>query len=293
MRRWLPSLVSCFAFLLAPIFAQSEAPEELFVPILINGLVDESWHYQTIFRFVELSGTTASPAVSVQVDAFDNAGKRIVGDQLFCPPPVASLEPFRVSLAGLGSIHFGTKGFIQLYEPEPGIIDGWARLTVTGPGKVQATAEVLQVDTLPSGCPPVICARPSGLYKSDAVVNAVKPAKVFRAAAVITPYRHTAFSVVNPSEKDSAHVFFELLKDDGTVLHGGALTIPPMQRRSAFAWEWATLPPVLIGIPQIRPMPDNFYGSARIESDVPVVVGALQVLLPEGRLVTAVVTPEP
>ncbi len=293
MRCWIVSFLACGVFILAPVFAQSEQPEELFVPILINGLVDESWHYQTVFRFVELSGTAASPAVTVQVDAFDNSGKKIINDQLFCPPPVATLEPFRVSLAGSGSIHLGTKGFIQPYQPAPGVVDGWARLTVTGPGKVQATAEVLQVDAVPSGCPPVICSRPSALYKSDAVVNVVKPAKVFRAAAVITPYRHTAFSVVNPSETESAHVTLELLQADGTQLQRGGLTIPPMQRHSAFAWEWATLVPAVVGVPQIVPMPDNFYGSARIVSDVRVVVGALQVLLPEGKLVTAVVTAEP
>jgi hypothetical protein len=293
MRRWLLSLV-CLGCLLDTVFAQSEAPEELFVPILINGLVGESWHYQTVFRFVELSGTTASPAVVVQVETFDNSGKPIFHDELFCPPPVASLEPLRISLAGSGSAHFGTKGFIQPYDPGPGVIDGWVRLTVTGPGDLQATAEVLQVATIPSGCPPVICARPSPVYRSDALVNAIRPARRFRAAVVITPFRHTAFSVVNPSETKSARVSFELLRPDGSLLRGGALTIPPRERRSAFSWEWAMLPPIsIVGFSQYGVMPSDFYGSARIESDVPVAVAALQVLLPEGRLVTATVTAEP
>ena len=73
---------------------------------------------------------------------------------------------------------------------------------------------------------------------------------------------------------------------------GYSVDIPPMQRHSAFAWEWVhPSPSPAIGIP--RPVPDDFYGSARIVSDVPIVVGALQVLLPEGKLVSAVVTPEP
>jgi hypothetical protein len=293
MRRFVLSFFACFAFVLAPVFAQSQPPEELFVPILINGLVDESWHYQTLFRFLEVSGTTASPVITVQLDAFDSSGKRIVNDQLFCPPPVATLEPFRVSLPGLGSIHFGTKGFIQPYHPAPGIVDGWVRLNVKGPGKLEATAEILQVDAIPAGCPPVICMRPSGVYRSDAVVRAVKPAKVFHAATVITPFRHTGFSIVNPSETESAHVSVVLIQADGLLLQSGRLTIPPLQKQSGFAWEWVnTLPPVNIGIPS-SPMPTDFYGSAQIVSDIPIVVGALQVLLPEGKLVTAVVTPEP
>jgi len=121
----------------------------------------------------------------------------------------------------------------------------------------------------------------------------MKPAKIFRAATVITPYRETAFSVVNPSAIDTAHVFIELLRNDGSLLERGLeVDIPPMQRYSAFAWEWAdTSLSGAIGVPVL--VPDSFYGSARIVSDVPVVVGALQVLFPEGKLVSTLVTPEP
>jgi hypothetical protein len=292
MSRWLLSLAGCVAFVLVPVCAESSSPEELFVPILINGRFEESRHYQTIFRFLEFSGTTASPAVSVQVDAFDNSGAPIHNDQLFCPPALPLPGPLQVSLAGQGSTHFGTKGFIQLYEPGPGAINGWVRLRVNGPGRLLATAEVLQVDAAPSGCPAVVCSRPSQLYRSDAVVHAVKPAKAFRAAAVVTSYRHTAFAVVNPSETDTAHVSLQLLRPDGTVLQAGEdLAIAPMKRVSAFAWEWATVPQALLHVHW--PEPDNFYGSARIVSDVPVVVGALQVLFPESKVVSASVTPEP
>jgi len=288
MRRFVLLVFACFALIVAPVFAQSEPPEELFVTILVNGLVDESWHYQTLFRFVELSGTTASPAVVVQIDPYDNSGKPINHDSLFCPPAIPTLDPLQLSLPGLGSVHLGTKGFIQPYEPKPGVFDGWARVTVTGPGKILGTAEILQVSGVPVGCPPVICLRPSGIYNSDAVVYLVKAAKAFRAPAVISPYRHTAFSVVNPSKTETAHVCLQLYQTEGTLLAQSEITsIPPLQRRSFFAREWTAL-----DAPQNSPFKDSFYGSARIFSDVPIAVGALQILLPEGKLVTAVVTPE-
>jgi len=291
MRGW---LLICSTVFLAPTLAQSQAPEELFVPVLINGVVGESSHYQTVFRFMELSGTTASPAVVVTLDAYRNDGKQIPPYLLFCPVSgVPEIQPYPVpvSLPGWGSVHLGTAGEVLGLYGAVYFIDGWARLSVKGPGRVQATAEVFEVAGPPGGCPPIICNRPSDLYTSDAVVQAVKPAKVWRAATVITSYRHTAFSVVNPSATESAHVLFGLYSPDGREFQGGGLTIPPMQRRSAFAWEWATFPLPLGFEPRL--MPDDFYGSARIVSDVPVAVGGLQVLLPEGKLVSAVVTAEP
>lgn len=288
MRRFVLSFLACLAVIVVPVFAQSEPPEELFVPILVNGLVDESRHYQTTFRFVELSGTTASPAVVVQIDAYDNSGKPITQD-LFCPSAIPTLNPLELSLPSLGSVHYGTKGFIQPDEPQPGVLDGWARITVTGPGKILATAEVLQVNGVPDGCPPVTPLRPSDVYSSDAVLYPVKPAKAFRSAAVITPYRHTAFSVVNPSKTETAHVCLQLYQTGGALQAQSEITsIPPLQRRSFFAKEWT--PP---DQPENLPFKESFYGSARIFSDLPIAVGALQVLLPEGKLVTAVVTPEP
>ncbi len=99
--------------------------------------------------------------------------------------------------------------------------------------------------------------------------------------------------MVNPSATNTANVSIELLHHDGSLLQRGLpVDVPPMHRRSRFAWEWAdTSVSGAIGIPV--PVPDDFYGSARIISDVPVAVGALQVLQPEGKLVSASVTPEP
>jgi len=289
MRVLLLSSLIWVALIMAPVFAQSQPPEELFVPILINGVVGESSHYQTVFRFVELSGTTADPAVTVDMDTFDNAGSEIDPGQLFChegPPR----PPVPFSLPGSGSFHFGTAGRVIGYQP-PSIIDGWARLTITGSGRIQITAEVFQVAGVPAGCQWLVSG-PSDFYRSDVVVQAVKPAKVWRAPAVITAYRHTALSVVNFSPTNTAHVFIELLDEEGTGRRGRDFPIPPMHRRSAFAWEWVDPNHgISIGVPV--PVPDDFYGSARIVSDVPVAVGAVQVLSPEGKLVSAPVTPDP
>ncbi len=277
------------AFLCIPVRGQGPPSGETFLPILANGVLDESSHYQTVFRFVETSGATASTAVSVEMDLFDNEGGLTFGETSFCPPPIPKPPGTLVfGLRGWGSLHLGTKGFIQPYEPDVGVNDGWARITWTTPGRLTVSAEILAVDELPAGCPPVICFRPSSKYRSDALIRSVEPDREFHAATVISEYRRTALSIVNPSTLlGPAHVYLELYDQAGALFRrGGTITIPPMHRISRFAWELATVP-LDSGADGVAPQaPEQFYGSARIVSDIPVVVGGLQVLLPEGRLVS-------
>ena len=293
MKSIIPGIALLSMILTTPVRGQEQDFEEVYFPILVNGVLDSRSHLQTVFRFIETSGTTASQAASVVMDLFDNSGDPTFAEQAFCPGPVAGIPPVVVfDLQGSGSTHFGTKGFIQPYEPEVGVVDGWARVRVRGPGRVSATAELLAVGELPTGCPPVICRRPSAAYLGDTLLQTAPPAMEFRSAAVIAAYRQVAYSIVNPSPSSTAQVSIELLDaSGGLVRRGGPVAVPPMNRVSRFAWELATA----TSDPDTdeTPPPDDFYGSARIVSDSPIVVGGLQVLLPEGKLVSLLVTPHP
>jgi len=268
--------------------AQDKPVEELFIPIMINGMVDDDLHFQTLFRFVELSGTTASPAVSIEMDAFDNEGKTMHPDKFSGPPPLPAPDStIRWNLASSGSAHSGTKGFVQAYDPAPGVIDGWVRIRSSGPGKLHVNAEIAVVHAVPVGCPPLICSRPSYQYESDALVQAVKPAKAFRVPTVVTPERQAAFSIVNPSSDQEAFVSLLFYDTSGVRLGRVGVHIPPLNRMSRFAAEFAQIPPVVVGLPEIWALPERYYGSVLITSDIPIVVGAIQVLMPEGKLVAS------
>lgn len=289
---WQAPLLAALCFDSA--LAQEESTKELFVPIMVNGMVDENFHFQTLFRFMELSGTTASPAITVEMDAFDNEGSAIHPDQFACPGPV----PFpgstlSWSLSGSGSTHSGTKGFVQPYEPAPGLIDGWIRIRYSGPGSLQVSAEIAGVRATPVGCPPLVCSRPSSEYESDALVQALSPSKAFRVPTVATPQRHAAFSIVNPSADQEADVRISFYDSEGVLLGQEGFTVLPLHRVSRFAAEFANLSPpeIAIGIPVPWYLPERYYGSVLITADIPIVVGALQVLFPEGKLVSASVTP--
>ncbi len=292
MRRWMIGLALAFGLLPGLILAEDKASEELFAPILVNGVVSEFFHYQTRFLFLEVSGTTESSALSVEVEVFDNDGNRVDPSMIFCALPVVPADGVqRFTLPAFGSLLTGTKGFVGIYEPTPGVLDGWVRIRTSGSGKLRATVELLAFGhRLPAGvgCEPVMfVSTPSSHYVSDALIQVEKPATAFRASAVATYLRQTAFSIVNPSDSQTAKVHIDLYDSSGTIIgHGMDLVLAPMHRASAFAREWMDV------IDPPGALTPQFYGSARISSDVPIVVGALEMLFPEGKLVSTNVTPE-
>ncbi len=209
-------------------------------------------------------------------------------DKIFCPGPLPVPDStIRWNLSSSGSTHSGTKGFAQAYDPAPGVVDGWVRIRSSGPGKLHVNAEIAVVHAVPVGCPPLVCSRPSYQYESDALVQAVKPAKAFRVPTVVTPERQAAFSIVNPSSDQEAFVHIEFYDSVGVQLGDVGVHIPPLNRMSRFAAEFAKIPPVVFAFPEIWTLPERFYGSVLIRSDIPIVVGAIQVLMPEGKLVAS------
>ena len=131
-------------------------------------------------------------------------------------------------------------------------------------------------------CPPVICRRPSDEIFSSIQLSAVEPAKRFRSQATIASHRESAFAIVNPSAAEGAQIQILARDRNGQVFDSNELTLAPGARVSLLLWQLLLLNKVFIVPPE---RPDNFHGSLEISSDVPVGVGGIQVLLPEGKLV--------
>ncbi|HEY3127877.1 MAG TPA: hypothetical protein VGL91_00320 [Acidobacteriota bacterium] len=276
--------------------------QELILPVAVNGVVRSPLHFQTTYRILNTSDAIIS--VTFEARRQDGSETNLFKD-LFCdvgpiPPPILSKTIF--TLQPNGAIELPSK------SASDALFNGWIRLTYVSatPSAVQANSEVTFVSANPVPCPPniAICQRPSGDILSSATVSAVKSQKEFHLPATITTNRHTAIAVVNPSPTQKATVTLTLLDSIGRVflVNGAAISskleIPPGTKLSSFLWEAfvTCLPfqPCIPTQPLPPPAPEMFHGSLKITSDNPVGVAALNVLLPEGKLVNIpVVSIEP
>lgn len=257
---------------------------ELILPIVANGIIDDPVHLQTTFSFFNL----AASATEATLVVYDNSGAVDTGF-LNCvpvpPPPQEVTLPFTPD----GSVHFsGT-------TDEP-VLTGWGKLTWEGPARISGSAEITVIKKDPIPCA-VICSRPSGEIATTAQVPAVRPSKAFRAETIVTKNRESAFAVVNPHESETVKVTITLRDSSGEILVIGSnriaqatYEIAPLQRLSDFVWElvfnFCKFMPICIGTPAgAPPKPEMFHGSLEITGDLPIAVGSLHVLFPEGKFV--------
>ena len=121
-------------------------------------------------------------------------------------------------------------------------------------------------------------------HSSDEILDivslpAVRAGTEFRLGVTITATRRAAISVVNPSDSETASVKIQLRgvnRDDNAAL----IEIPPLSRISRFLLE--------IVVPDDFPADPTrwlFRGTATITSNIPIAVGALDFILPDGKLV--------
>jgi hypothetical protein len=262
------------AFLLLLPAAVCGQTQEWVFPVVVTGVIDKPLHFRTTFNILNLSAANAAGVIEV----YDNKG--VVRPGFFCTPVVVS--PYRVSLASGGLFH-------QAGTTDVGLFDGWARLTVEGDVPVQSSAEIVLSKGEPKPCL-LICSGPSTEVVSSAQVHAVRPSREFRAPATITETRESAYAIVNPSATETAKVTLQALKSNGDPFDGNTYTIPPRGRLSKFVWELLLLNKVFIVAP-VRPT--DFHGSVKITSDIPIAVGGLHVLFPEGKLVNLAISSTP
>ncbi|HEY3127833.1 MAG TPA: hypothetical protein VGL91_00095 [Acidobacteriota bacterium] len=248
--------------------ADQAAAQELILPIVVNGTTDKTTHYQTTFTILNLSSST----VEAKLQIYDQKG---APGGVFCSPLAPPPSTATALLNANGEFHNSTSANLP-------ILNGWARLTWDKPVTVHAASEVTFVGAPPAPCL-LICNRPSTEIIASARVLAVKAAKEFRVAASITHNRHTALALVNPSASDSANIQATLFGPSGEVLKTfSGYHVPPQGRLTEYTWNlvecnFCFVPP--------QPPPDMFHGTLQIISDIPIAVGALDVLFPEGKFV--------
>ncbi|HEV8129818.1 MAG TPA: hypothetical protein VGQ81_01085 [Acidobacteriota bacterium] len=256
--------------------ASNQPPaQELILPIVVNGRVGSAVHYQTAFTVLNNSAIVA--LVNAQI--YDSSGSPA---GVFCSPIAPPPSRFTASLSPAGSFHNSTSA-------DQPLTNGWARLTWDGTAAVQAEAEINFINTAPMPCL-LICNRPSNEIIASASVPAVKAARDFRLPATLTPNRQTAIALVNPQSGGPATVTLQLLGSDGQVVVGGAVStqVPPQGRVAQFLRRFFECD-ICMAAPTFAPGP-MFHGSLKITSDIPIAVGALNVIFPEGKLVSVPVS---
>lgn len=240
-------------FLLAPAFADTQ---DLILPIALNGYTAPPVHYQTIIRIVNMSPS----ATEVTLEAYQNDGK-----------PVRILELFPIARTGTTTVFKIDPGAsVEAFTAEDTpSLNGWIRLTFDSSATILASAEVALINA-PVG-PHPICVRPSTEISTSVQVPASGAARKFSAFAVIRSTRKSAYAIVNPSISQPATVFLSLMDLAGRFVASSTVEIPPQGRASRFIHEFLPGAPV------------DFMGSLRITSTIPVGLGGINVLFPEGE----------
>jgi hypothetical protein len=253
---------------------------EVILPVVVNGSIADKLHYQTIFTILN---TTAQTVVAdLQVYSNEGAPGGVFCSPVAPPPSIvsATLKP------GADYVSF-TSADLPFH-------DGWARLRWQGSTSLVAGAEVTLVGAPPSPCL-LVCNRPSTEKISSTQVPAVVAAREFRFPVTINRFRQTALALINPSATESASVRVTVLNASGETAALGVpgtfdVRIQPLERVSRFLWQLAldhSSPAVVI------PVPDSFQGSVVLTGDKPFAVGALNVMFPEGKLVSIPAVSDP
>lgn len=244
-------------------FAWSPQPS-LIVPNLVSSPSTGSSRFRSFLTLMNRSSTVLEPSF----EFFDNSGRSVGSNSSQIP-----------DIAPQGTAHS------SVFGPGEGLFNGWAQVSWEASANVQAAAEVALLTQPGEDGEPSI---PPGVplpYPSTAIVTAVQSALLpqshsFTAAAVITPFRESAFAIVNPSASESALVEVKALSGDGQPFDGNEVLIPPRGRVSLMLFELLTLNKEFLLPPE---RPQDFAGSVQIRSDLPIAVTGLTVLLPDGK----------
>lgn len=246
-------LTSVVLFFTAGASAQTQ---DLILPIVLNGYTVAPVHYQTTIRIVNMSSTR----VEVTLEAYQNDGTAIRILELFPITRTGTKTVFQIESGG------SVEAFTAEDVPP---LNGWVRLTFDSPATIQASAEVAVINAAVGPHP--ICVRPSTDIVTSALSQSVRAAQRFNGFAVIRPYRKSGFAIVNPSTTQTATVFLSLMDFSGRFIASGTVQVAPQARVSRFVHEF------------LPDAPQEFMGSLRITSTVPVALGGVNVLFPEGE----------
>lgn len=167
----------------------------------------------------------------------------------------------------------------RLQSTIPDEHEGWTRLQVPSTAKVAARAEVYAFVRIDSNRNLV----------DTVTVEAVKPARVFRATLINRDQfrefpppnsRLSAYAVVNPSRNASARIDLTAFDRLGNKVCATSFDLAPRNRVAKLVTEF------------LAPCAPPIEGMARFTSDIPIAVNAIDLLGPEGQLLSVPVTAE-
>lgn len=250
----------------------TQTASEIFFPVVVNGSLQQKLFYQTIFTVLN----TSTQVITATLQIYDNAGKPA---GVFCSP-LAPPPSTRTAILKPNAQMF------QFTSADLPFLNGWARLRWDGSAPALASEEISLIASTPSPCL-LVCNRPSTEKLASAQMSAVKAAREFRLPVTINANRQTALALINPSPTDTATVKLSILDAAGEAANLGVpgtfdIRIGPLERVSKFLWQMGLEHSALT---VIVPTPESFQGEVILSADMPLVVGSLNIMMPEGKFV--------
>ncbi len=121
------------------------------------------------------------------------------------------------------------------------------------------------------------------LYREAVEVPALVPGKRFKAAVTSRARGESSFSIVNPSETETARVTMRFTNGGGEETGTRALTIPPLNSTAGYIGELGDGPEI----------PIYGVGTVTFESEIPIAVGGILSLPLDGLWVGTTIAPLP
>ncbi len=251
----------------------ASSSREVIFPIVVNGASAEKLHYQTIFTV--LNTTAENLGATLQV--YGNNG---APGGVFCSPLAPPPSKMTVSLDPNAE-------YLQFTSPDLLFHDGWASLRWQGSAPILASTEITLVSAPPAPCL-LVCNRPSSEKLSSTQVAAIAPALAFRLPVTLNSYRQTALALVNPSSTEPLTVKVTIHAASGENAKLGVpsnfeIRIRPLERISRLLWQMAlgqSAPTLIV------PSRETFQGSVVLASSSPFAAAGLNIMFPEGKLVS-------
>lgn len=246
---------------------------ELVLPILVTGSVTSRRAYSTDIQILNVGATAAQ----VTLATYTNQGKLN--------------EAIRfLSNQGTGNsvtIAPGRSEVVFVTTKDSNVMDGWIRLSFGESARIGANGDIMLTNIAEGG----------PTFESTEIVTnigvpAVNPTEQFFALGSLLLFegrrilRHTAYALVNPSSTEAADVALSFSENvEGAETREANVQLQPNSRIAVFLVE--LFPGVVPEIPITPPRIVNITGTLRMASNAPIAVSAVDVLLPEGKLVNA------
>ncbi|MEE8586199.1 MAG: hypothetical protein V3T83_15250 [Acidobacteriota bacterium] len=289
-RKWSVWLILVLFTSLLPAQDRALIPDshELLLPLVVLAFADEDRILSTDLTFFNLSSTPLVSSLAV----FSQDGRSAQASFSCGPLWLDNGATFDLAPRGIRTC----RTRLDRAASDVNFFQGWASLRWSGSDRLEAHAEIRLRAEIASDS---TVANDAQEVFSSALVGAVPPSFGFAAPVFITRNRHSAFSLVNPSPHQRAHLEVRLLDGEGNLvmLEGpdgqtrpavNQITVGPRQSKRLFALDLLTVCNDTLSASCLPP-PDlnslSLRGSLRLRSDIPVGLGGLDILFPQAQFV--------